>query len=127
MLDHRVGLNLGVAYQGIHSQSPHTVATDEQAGILLRTAFDVFDSLSVLEQLLRHRFGVSVDLAHQRRCANTEGAAQLCSGDGSEVILGFARQCGMKRTSEEEAELAGPVRRSLTWVDRATPLHAENR
>ena len=102
MLDHRFGLKLGVAHQGIHPQSPHAVATYEQAGMLLRTALDVFDSFSVLEQILRHRFQVAVDFARQRRCANTEGVTQLCNGDGSQVILGLSCQCGMTRASEEE-------------------------
>ncbi len=126
MLDHRVCLKLSVAYQGIHSQSPHAVATDEQAGMLPRTALDVFDSLSVQGQILRHRFQVAVDFARQRRCANTEAATQLCSGDRGQVLLGLPRQCGMTRASEEEAELAGIVGSSVTGVDRATPLDAEN-
>ncbi len=126
MLDHRGGLKLGVAYQGIHSQSPHAVATDEQTGMLFRTALDVFDSLAVLKQVLRHRFQVAVDFACQRRCANTEAATQLCSGDRGQVILGLPRQCGMTRASVEEAQLAGIVGSSVTGIDRATPLDAEN-
>ncbi len=75
MPDHRVGLELGVANQRIHSQPPQAVAPDEQAGMLPGTALDVFDPLSVLEQILRHGFQVAVDLAGERRCANVEGAA----------------------------------------------------
>ncbi len=127
MLDDKVGLKLGVANQGIHSQSPQAVATDEQTGMLLRTALDVFDPLAVLEQILRHRFQVAVDFAHQRHCAHTERATQLCSGDGGQVILGLPRQGGMTRASEEEAQLAGIVGSSVTGIDRATPLDAENR
>ncbi len=126
MLDHRVGLKLSVAYQGIHSQSPHAVATDEQTGMFLRTALDVTNPLSVLEQILRHRFQVAVDFARKRLCANTDGATQLCSGDGGQVILGLPRQCGMTRASEEEAQLAGIVGSSVTGIDGATPLDAEN-
>ena len=103
MLGHRVGLKLGVAYQGIHSQSPHAVATDEQTGMLLRTALDVFDPLAVFEQILRHRFQVAVDFARERCCANTKGATQRCSGDGGQVILGLPRECGITRTPKKEA------------------------
>ncbi len=126
MLDHRVGLKLGVAHQRIHSLAAHGIATDELARMLLRTALDAFDSLAVLEQILRHRFQVAVDFARQRRCANTEGPTQLRSGDGGQFILGLPRQCGMERASEEEAQLAGIVGGSVTGIDRATPLDAED-
>ena len=126
MLDYRAGLKLGVASQGIHSQSPQAVATDEQTGMLLRTALDGFHSLSVPEQILRHRFQVAVDFARERRCANTESATQLCSGDGGQVTLGLPRHCGMTRASDEYAQLAGIVGSSVTGIDGATPLDAEN-
>ena len=121
-----VGLKLGVAYQGIHSQAPQAVATDEQTGMLLRTALDVFDPLAVLEQILRHRFQVAVNFARERRCANSEGAPQLCRSDAGQVILGLSRQCGMARAAEEDAQLAGSVGSSVSGIDRATPLDAEN-
>ena len=126
MLDHRVSLKLGVVYQGVHSQSPHAVATDEQTGMLPRTALNVFDPLCVPEQILRHRFQVAVDLAGERRRANPEGATQLCGGDGGQVSLGLPCQCGMERAAEEEAQLAGIVGSSVTRIHRATPLDAEN-
>jgi hypothetical protein len=127
MLHHRVGLELGVAHQGIHSQSAHAIATDEQTGALSRTAFDVFDSLSVIEQILRQGFQVAVNFASQRPSANTESATQLVSGDVGQLTLSPPRQCGMKSAPKEEAQLAGIVGSSVAGIHRAAPLDAENR
>ena len=117
MLDHRVGLKLGVAYQGIHSQSPHAVATDEQTGVLLRTAFDVCDAFTVLEQILRHRFQVAVKFAGEGLSADAESAAQLGGGEGNQITVGLPRRRGVARSSDEQAQLARAIGSSLTGID----------
>ena len=126
MLACRGGEELGITNQGIHSQPPQAVATDQETGMPSRTPFDVFDSPFVPGQILRHRFQVAVDFARERRCTNTESAPKLFGGDGGQVTLGLPRHRGMTRASDEQAQLAGVVGSALSGIDRAAPLDAEN-